>query len=292
MAWTSPRTWVSGELVTAALMNTYIKDNQTALDTFLGGQNLTNNAVLMGNGTSPITPAFGISGYDATYPILNFQGVDPSLYLTDTDSTRQVQFKHAQTSSTESLVILYGSEPAYASGQNIAYWDTDTGENTILASANNLKLTNAAGTEHTRLGPSGISFDGGTDNLGRYDEGTFTPYYKESTTATGQVAGVGKYLKIGDMITIHIDFSNVTSGASGGSSYGVIGGLPTIETTGSVGAPATTNLPCSQDYVTLFVVGAIGYFYNVANNASWGGELFRNSQSGIYLQMNSTYKIA
>jgi hypothetical protein len=31
MAFTAPRTWVSGELVTAALMNTYVRDNQTAL---------------------------------------------------------------------------------------------------------------------------------------------------------------------------------------------------------------------------------------------------------------------
>ena len=31
MAWTAPRTWVSGELVTAALFNTYIRDNQLAI---------------------------------------------------------------------------------------------------------------------------------------------------------------------------------------------------------------------------------------------------------------------
>lgn len=33
MAFTTPRTWVAGELVTAALMNTYIRDNQIALKT-------------------------------------------------------------------------------------------------------------------------------------------------------------------------------------------------------------------------------------------------------------------
>ena len=31
MAWTAPRTWVSSELVTAALMNTHVRDNDTAL---------------------------------------------------------------------------------------------------------------------------------------------------------------------------------------------------------------------------------------------------------------------
>mgnify|MGYP005814079431 CR=1 FL=1 len=33
MAWTTPRTWVSGELVTASIMNTYIRDNQNLLKT-------------------------------------------------------------------------------------------------------------------------------------------------------------------------------------------------------------------------------------------------------------------
>lgn len=32
MAWTTPRTWVNGELVTASLMNTHIRDNMSDLD--------------------------------------------------------------------------------------------------------------------------------------------------------------------------------------------------------------------------------------------------------------------
>lgn len=35
MAWTAPRTWVAGELVTASLMNQFVRDNQLAL---VGGQ--------------------------------------------------------------------------------------------------------------------------------------------------------------------------------------------------------------------------------------------------------------
>jgi hypothetical protein len=31
MAWTAPRTWVTGELVTAALLNTHLKDNLNAI---------------------------------------------------------------------------------------------------------------------------------------------------------------------------------------------------------------------------------------------------------------------
>lgn len=33
MAWTAPRTWVSGELVTAALMNSALRDNLLILKT-------------------------------------------------------------------------------------------------------------------------------------------------------------------------------------------------------------------------------------------------------------------
>jgi hypothetical protein len=54
MAWTTPRTWVTGELVTATILNTYVRDNQLALDTFLGGQDLTSGRVLTGAGTSAI----------------------------------------------------------------------------------------------------------------------------------------------------------------------------------------------------------------------------------------------
>ena len=32
MSWTAPRTWVTGEIVTAAIMNTHIRDNQVDLD--------------------------------------------------------------------------------------------------------------------------------------------------------------------------------------------------------------------------------------------------------------------
>jgi hypothetical protein len=42
MSWTSPRTWVAGELVTAALFNTHIRDNESELRT--GGLALSSQA--------------------------------------------------------------------------------------------------------------------------------------------------------------------------------------------------------------------------------------------------------
>jgi hypothetical protein len=54
MAWTTPRTWVAGETVTAALMNTHVRDNEKAIGdawttwtpTFSGGISAIGNATV------------------------------------------------------------------------------------------------------------------------------------------------------------------------------------------------------------------------------------------------------
>ena len=214
MAWTAPRTWVSGELVTAALLNVQLRDNLSALSTFVGGQNLTNTAILMGKGTSAITPAHGIFGYDS-YAILNHQGAGASVYLTDTNSTRQLQITHQQNTGTTSILKMYGSAAAYGTGNNLTYLDTGTGEQTSLASGNNLKLTNFAGTEHMRLGPDGISFNSGTDDMD-YEVGSYTAKLYGSTTgdSTHVVTATNYYVRIGKLVFVHINFSNVTCPAS------------------------------------------------------------------------------
>ena len=63
MAWTSPRTWVSGELVTASLMNTHIRDNETFLygsivkHAAAGYRTTTTQVVATGTVTALITNA-------------------------------------------------------------------------------------------------------------------------------------------------------------------------------------------------------------------------------------------
>lgn len=55
MAWTSPRTWVSGETVTAALMNTHVRDNLKAIgdawSTWTPTWAATTTNPTLGNGT-------------------------------------------------------------------------------------------------------------------------------------------------------------------------------------------------------------------------------------------------
>lgn len=55
MAWTAPRTWVAGEIVTAALLNTHARDNQKMLSDAWGAYTVTWTGVttnpVIGNGT-------------------------------------------------------------------------------------------------------------------------------------------------------------------------------------------------------------------------------------------------
>jgi hypothetical protein len=70
MAWTAPRTWVSGELVTAALFNTHIKDNQTFLkdnqDNLIDGTAVIPMTTLDGTATAS-APAVAPAGDSRTY---------------------------------------------------------------------------------------------------------------------------------------------------------------------------------------------------------------------------------
>lgn len=52
MAWTAPRTWVAGEVVTAALLNTHVRDNLSYLkDLAVATPTLGSNVVTAGEGS-------------------------------------------------------------------------------------------------------------------------------------------------------------------------------------------------------------------------------------------------
>lgn len=63
MGWTAPRTWVTSEIVTAALMNAHVRDNLLALNGFVrktADESVTSNAVLQNDDHLFITvPAAG-----------------------------------------------------------------------------------------------------------------------------------------------------------------------------------------------------------------------------------------
>ena len=51
MAWTSPRTWVASEVVTAAIMNTHVRDNLKAIGDAWTAYTPTFTNLTVGNGT-------------------------------------------------------------------------------------------------------------------------------------------------------------------------------------------------------------------------------------------------
>lgn len=90
MPWTTPRTWVTNELVTAALLNTHLRDNLTFL--FPGALSATPPGA-PGDGqlwAMPIVPAAGIvwmfryNPAGTTY-LWEFVGGAPQLALVDTE---------------------------------------------------------------------------------------------------------------------------------------------------------------------------------------------------------------
>jgi hypothetical protein len=62
MAWTSPRTWSTGELVTASIMNTHVRDNLNALKTPPKGK-----VTLTGNVSTTSTSEVDLTGATTTF---------------------------------------------------------------------------------------------------------------------------------------------------------------------------------------------------------------------------------
>lgn len=88
MAWTTPRTWVTNEQVTAALMNTHVRDNLDAV--------------------APSGTTFTASGYT---PALTADTTDPTL---GTGSTASGRYLRLGDLVTVQLLIQFGTSGAAA----------------------------------------------------------------------------------------------------------------------------------------------------------------------------------
>lgn len=60
MTWTAPRTWVAGETVTAAIMNTHVRDNLKAIGDPWTAYTPTLTNITLGNGT--LSAAYVLAG--------------------------------------------------------------------------------------------------------------------------------------------------------------------------------------------------------------------------------------
>jgi hypothetical protein len=128
MAWTTPRTWVTGELVTATILNTYVRDNQLALDTFVGGQDLTSGRVLMGAGTS----AIAVTGNGVLNGDLDITGA-----LSKGSGTFRIRHPLPEKNATHELVhsfiegpqcdLIYRGSATLVAGSATVNLDTNSG---------------------------------------------------------------------------------------------------------------------------------------------------------------------
>lgn len=62
MAWTTPRTWATSELVTASIMNTHVRDNLTFLSTITEANDLANTRTFTNTGFLDLDALTGGSG--------------------------------------------------------------------------------------------------------------------------------------------------------------------------------------------------------------------------------------
>lgn len=106
MAWTAPRTWVAGELVTASLMNTHLRDNLNILKTpITDGGKLRFDTITFTTTTAGYSAAF-----DDDLIVIKAGRVDVLLGTATASSTgRETRVKNM---TTEELVV-------YAAGVSV-----------------------------------------------------------------------------------------------------------------------------------------------------------------------------
>lgn len=75
------------------------------------------------------------------------------------------------------------------------------------------------GSEIVRIGPNGISFDGGSEWLDDYEEGSWTPSYGGSTTNPSVTYSLrsGTYVRVGNVVHVwgQLRTSSISSSGSG-----------------------------------------------------------------------------
>lgn len=118
-AWTSPRTWSTNELVTAALLNTHLRDNLLAV--FPAGESWTAVAHAGGNFTVPSGSITIASGDQTTF---RYHRIGKTLHVQLGIATGTITGTPAYVS-----VVIPGSYTAAAAEQYGAHWYQDNATN-------------------------------------------------------------------------------------------------------------------------------------------------------------------
>lgn len=118
MAWTTPRTWVAGELVTAAIMNTHVRDNLNILTVAISddGQTWSGTGSVTAIGTSSVirlvdaaSPTRGISFDIGTAGLAKLVSLGSDVLTMRSNGQDTVKIGSVGSFATRSLVIDQGA---------------------------------------------------------------------------------------------------------------------------------------------------------------------------------------
>jgi len=151
--------------------------------------------------------------------------------------------------------------------------------------------------EHGRITATSIRLhtDNAANELDDYEEGTWSPKLRTIGSSQGEVVGAGTYTKIGNTVTINVQFDNKDPSGIQDGNYIQVSNLPftanSIPCTSTV--PQMYNVSWTGDRVQSFVTAANtstleGYESRSGGSwFSWQSGTFRSS--GVYLRFNLTY---
>lgn len=170
----------------------------------------------------------GIGTTNADSPV-HLEGGGPSVTFIDTDDATKSRLRY----NTPNLILEADINNGVADSRISFRIDSATTAGEVFA-----------------VDSAGVYFNGGTDAFQYYEEGTWTPEVADASsggnTGTGTLSGY--YVRIGDMVHISCNITNIdTTGMTGGNNL-YIRGLPfdivsqtgTIRQTGVVDATAVT----------------------------------------------------
>lgn len=196
----------------------------------------------------------GIGTTNADSPV-HLENTGPAVTFIDTDDATKSRLRY----NTPNLII-----------------EADI-NNGAADSRISFRIDNAAvAGEVFAVDSAGVYFNGGTDAFEYYEEGTWTPVPSDASSGGNTASGAfyGYYVRIGDMVYVSCDLTNInTTGMTGGNNF-FIQGLPfsgasqtgVVRHTGTVDASYITytgsylaaSVQDNTDYIRTFVINNTG----------------------------------
>jgi hypothetical protein len=257
-----------------------------------------------------------ILGWDNTLKRLSFGTINASTTYFDSMSLRDGNLLVGTTTAAPGAanntlgasVGNGGANGGYLSAsrdQNVALYlnrkSTDGDTALFCREGSQVGSISVSTTGVTLTGTNGITFtatqtaSANANTLDDYEEGTFTATLRGSTSdPTTPVTTTGYYTKVGNIVSISIQFNNFSNlGAAGEVSAT---GLPyTVASTSSdVGSVMCFTFDFNSLTSVCCYVGASTaniYPFMSGNNAGWSG-LLHNAGTARYLWMSCTYRVS